>query len=51
MFKIALRRVVDNVLKTDLDGFVAELYREYLIRFCDQAIEERRIDSGRFLPD
>ena len=51
MLEVALGRVVDDVLEAHVDGLVAQLHREHLVGLVAQAVEELRVDRGRFFPD
>src|SRR5690606_22314926 len=49
--EIALRRVVNDVLQRSIEGLVAELHREDLVRPVAQIVEEQGVDRRRLLAD
>ena len=51
MFEVAFGGIVDDVLEAHIDGLVAELHREHLVRLVSQAVEKLRVDCCRFFPD
>ena len=51
MMKVALGRVVDDVLQADINRRAAELYWKGLIGFVAQTIEKQRVNSCRLFSD